>query len=89
MANEVLISINIPEIEVFFTYEWKHYIISYILLTDKNFHEVQIMMRLQFITKQGPYLHPGFLSFGCVRNYTLISPSFPSYVLTLVLRLVE
>jgi len=77
MATEVLISIKIPEIEIFFTYEWKHYIISYILLTDKNFHEVQIMMRLQFKTKQGSYLHPGFLSFGGVRNYTLISPYSP------------
>jgi len=54
--------------------------VFYILVIDKNFHEVQIMMRLNFKTKQGSYLHPGFLSFGSVRNYTLISPSYTSPV---------
>ncbi len=65
------------------------YKILHFYIIDKNFHEEYIMMRLYFNIKQGSYLHPGFLSFGSVRNYTLISPSYSLHVFDACLRLVK
>jgi len=39
--------------------------------------------------KHGPYVHPGFLSFGSVSNYTLISPGSSYHIFDASLRLVE
>ena len=47
------------------------------------------MIKPNFNLKYGPYIHPGFLSFGSVSDYTLISPSFPYHIFDACLRLVE
>jgi len=66
----------------------KHFIVLYIFIFDKNFYVECVIVKLNLKTKHGSYLHPGFLSFGSVRDYTLISPSYTSPVFDACLRLV-
>ncbi len=42
------------------------------------------MIKSNLKLKNGPYIQPGFLSFGSVSDYTLISPYSPYKILTLV-----
>ena len=55
------------------------------MILDKNIKKFKIMIKSIFIikAKHGPYFYPGFLSFGGVDFYTLISPYSPYFVLTL------